>query len=260
MKNGGRLDASLGTVADLGLAEARERAAGVAAGVPRGERPAPGSWLQEFHLRGRSARLSRAYHELYCPSWAPGHAKRWLASLETHVFPRLPAKPMDALEPADLVAVLAPIWNTKNDTAKRIRPRIAAVFEWAHAAKRLNGPNLMTGIGRLLPVVKVPVKHMPALPWADVPAFYARAAAREAIAARAPCFQILTPVRPGEARGARWCEVQGSIWTIPPERMKSRREHEVPLSAPALAILDEMRGLDPEYVFPSPQRRQGGGP
>jgi integrase len=211
-KNGRRLDPSLGTLADLGLAEARERAREWRREFRKGNDPRQvhGSKSLTFEAAARS------YHDLYRPSWAPGHAKRWLASLERDVFPHLPAKPMDELEPADLVAVLAPIWNTKNDTAKRIRQRIAAVFEWAHAAKRLDGPNPMTGIGRLLPVVKAPVKHMPALPWADVPAFYARAAAREAIAARALCFQILTAVRPGEARGARWCEVQGSIWTAQP--------------------------------------------
>lgn len=95
---------------------------------------------------------------------------------------------------------------------------------------------------------------MPAMPWQDVPEFYARLMQRESVSAAALASSILTSCRPGEARGALWSEIQAKTWTIPPERMKARRAHVVPLTDPALAVLDRMQGLSPELVFVSPQR------
>jgi integrase len=94
--------------------------------------------------------------------------------------------------------------------------------------------------------------------WQDLPGFMADLARREGVSARTLEFIILTGVRSGEARGARWNEIEGNIWTVPGERMKRGVPHRVPLSPDALAVLDKVRGLDEDLIFPSVQRGKDG--
>ena len=103
-------------------------------------------------------------------------------------------------------------------------------------------------------------EHMAALPWRDVPAFIAELRAREGVSARCLEFLILTASRSGEARGARWDEIDGDVWTVPAERMKRGVPHRVPLTPEALAVLEKVRGLDADLIFPSPNMRGGAKP
>jgi Phage integrase family len=100
-------------------------------------------------------------------------------------------------------------------------------------------------------------EHMAALPWRDVPQFIGELRAREGISARCLEFLILTASRSGEARGARWTEIDGDIWTVPAKRMKRGVPHRVPLTPEALAVLEKVRTLDADLVFPSPNMRGG---
>ena len=146
-----------------------------------------------------------------------------------------------------MLKVLEPIWTAKPETASRVRGRIESILDFAKARGYRDGENPARWRGhldKLLPArSKVrEVEHHAALPYAELPAFLASLREQEGIAARALEFLILTAARTGEVIGARWNEIDllDKTWTVPAARMKAHREHRVPLSARALAILDEM--------------------
>ncbi|MCA0042196.1 tyrosine-type recombinase/integrase [Celeribacter sp. ASW11-22] len=131
---------------------------------------------------------------------------------------------------------------------------MSVIFDWAKGKGHYANENPVNGVDRVLPPVKKRAEHMPALPWGDVPSFFADLGEREGVSARCLSFLILTCVRSSEARGARWSEIKGDVWEIPAERMKAGVAHRVPLCAGALDVLEQVRGLDEELIFPSAQR------
>src|SRR4029077_906996 len=145
----------------------------------------------------------------------------------------------------DILAVLKPVWSTKAETASRLRGRIERVLNAAKAKGLRSGENPAAWRGHLENLLpkrqKLTRGHHAAMPHADVPAFVARLREREAVAALALEFSILTAGRSGEVLGARWSEVDldARVWTIPAKRMKAGREHRVPLSESALAVLEK---------------------
>jgi integrase len=135
------------------------------------------------------------------------------------------------------------------------RGRIEQVLDFAAALKMrdpLNPARMKGNLQHLFPGrSKASVRHHPAMPYAEVPDFLRELREREAIAARALGFLILTAARTGEVLGATWSEIGGDVWTVPTVRMKAGKAHRVPLSAPALAVLDQMREIrHSDYVFP----------
>ena len=188
------------------------------------------------------------------------HRAQWHNTLGSYVFPVLGEKPVDTIDVDDVLRVLTPLWTLRPETASRVRGRIERVLDWAHVKKyrQKENPARWRGyLDNLLPKrseVRA-VRHHEALPWRDIPAFMDALRTCEGIAARALEFAVLTAVRSGEVRGARWCEVEGDVWTIPGGRIKAKREHRVPLSPRAVAILDELPRLDGvELVFPGARR------
>ena len=180
-----------------------------------------------------------------------------MAALKLYVFPHFGSRPIETIGTADVLRVLAPIWTEKHDTARRVKQRLAAVFDWAKGAGHYPHENPVNGLNKALPAVKHRAEHMSALPWKELPGFVRMLREREGISARALEFIILTAARSGEARGARWSEIQGDVWTVPASRMKGGIAHRVPLSPEALAILNRVRDLDSDLVFPSPSRGAG---
>lgn len=151
--------------------------------------------------------------------------------------------------------VLSLIWSSKTETATRLRGRIESILDWATVSRFRQGENPARWRGHLEnplanPNKIAPVKNHPALPWREVGQFLAALRQREGVSARAVEFAILTACRSGEMRGARWDEIDldARVWTIPGERMKAGREHRVPLSAGAMALLASMPGLG-AFVF-----------
>jgi integrase len=152
---------------------------------------------------------------------------------------------------ADVKAILLPIWATKTETAQRVRGRIEAVLDYAAVHDLCDGTrNPARWKGVLDKVLPAPRKvatreHHAAAPYADVPSIMAALAGKSHVSALCLRFLILTAARSGEARGARWDEIDldAATWTIPASRMKAARPHRVPLSAPALEILKTMRSL-----------------
>jgi integrase len=174
-------------------------------------------------------------------------AAQWEQSLRDHAYSVLGQLPVAMVEKAHVLAVLTPLWSDKTVTADRLRGRIEQVLDWARAHGLRSGDNPAQwrgGLEHALPKaskVKT-VTHLAALPYVEIPSFMARLRAREGTVARLIEFVILTGSRLGEAQGARWGEidVDAGVWSVPPGRMKGKREHRVPLSDRALEILSEM--------------------
>ncbi len=249
--HGKRRELGLGSASLVSLAEAREDARKYRKIARRGGDPDT--------IRKRESltfeEAARKVHANLLPTWrSERHAEIWLTSLERYAFPHFGSRPIHTLGTADVLAALSPIWTEKHDTARRIKQRISVVFDWAKGAGHYLNENPVNGVQSSLPNVRHRAEHMSALPWQDLPRFMSELEDREGISARALEFIILTCLRSGEVRGARWSEIDGNVWSVPAERMKGGVAHRVPLSKPAQSVLEAVRGLDSEFVFPSIQR------
>jgi integrase len=179
------------------------------------------------------------------PGWKNAkHAAQWTATLETYVYPVFGNVSVADIDAPMVLKVLKPIWSTKTETARRVRGRIEAVLDWAKVHQMRSGENPARwrgGLQHALPSKPQSsvVKHHPALPYGEIAEFMAALRAEDGTAARCLEFTILTAARTSEAIGARWSEIdlKTAIWTIPASRIKAAREHRVPLSPPALALL-----------------------
>ena len=202
--------------------------------------------------------------EIHGEGWRDdGRSERqWRASLRDYAMWRLGELPVNRIGTADVMAVLLPIWREKRETARRVRQRISAVMRWAVAQGYREDNPAGDAIGAALPKTGGRTRHQPALPYPEVRGAMERVRASRAYPSTVLAFEflVLTACRSGEVRGARWDEVdlQAREWRIPPERMKANREHRVPLSTGALAVLRQARALsdDSELVFPSVRGRR----
>ena len=204
------------------------------------------------------------YVEAHKGSWSSQrHLQQWQASLAQYAYPVLADLPIAEIDSnsrgTDLIMrVVEPVWSRKTATASQLRGRIENVIDWATARGYRDGANPARWRGhldKLLPAKGkiAPVKHHAALPYADVPDFMRRLRAESGTTARALEFAILTAARISEALGARRSEIdrKARMWIVPAERMKARKEHRVPLSDAALAIIDAAPKGD--YLFPGPR-------
>jgi integrase len=190
------------------------------------------------------------------------HAAQWSATLAAYAYPVIGGLPVQGVDTGLVLRVLEPIWTAKPETASRLRGRLESILDFAKARGYRDGENPARWRGhldKLLPArSKVrEIEHHAALPYADLPAFLVALRTQGSSAARALEFLVLTAARTGEVIGARWNEIDllDKTWTVPGARMKARREHRVPLSARALAILAEMQAArhgeaDNAFVFP----------
>jgi integrase len=190
------------------------------------------------------------------------HLSQWKNTLVTYVSPVFGTLPVGSIDVGLVIKVLDPIWSTKPETASRVRGRIEAVLDWAGARGFRDPDNPARWKGRLEnllpPRSKVrAVKHHAALPFIEASHFMHSLRERDAVAARALEFAVLTAARTGEVLGAKWSEIdfKANIWTVPANRMKGGREHRVPLSDAAVAVLRPMLKVQQsDYVFPGDQR------
>ena len=150
-------------------------------------------------------------------------------------------RPISAIDGAQITEALVSIWTKKPETARRVKQRIERVCQWVKDGM----PLPFQGASKR-------VRHHPALSFAELPAFMSQLRKRDSISARALEFTILTTARTGEAIGAKWSEfdLDAGVWTIPAERMKAGKEHEVPLSKRAVELLTELPRERGGYVFP----------
>lgn len=211
-------------------------------------RPAPGPPPEAD--RGPSFRdAAAAYIDANSAAWRNAkHEAQWSSTLKTYAYPVLGDRPVDEIDTALVLAVLEPIWSTKAETASRLRGRIESILDWAKARGHRDGENPARWKGHLDKILPAKskvarVEHHAALPFKAMPAFMGDLRTRDGAAARALEFAILTAARTGEVIGAQWSEVdfEARVWTQPAARTKTHKEHRVPLSDAAMAILEAMR-------------------
>jgi len=256
----------LGPVALYGLAEARGKALDARRLRHEGIDPIEARRATRTRERLGAAKMvtfkqcAESYIKAHRAGWRnTKHAAQWEATLATYAEPIIGALPVQAIDTALVLRVLEPIWETKPETAGRLRGRIEVILDRAKVLKQREGENPARWRGhldKLLPrrsKVRA-VEHHAALPYGQLPSFLAVLREQEGIAASALEYTILTAVRTGEIIGATWDEINllDKTWTIPAERMKAGKEHRIPLSGRAIVILEEMQRHaleDTTFVF-----------
>ena len=198
---------------------------------------------------------------MHATTWKDGGKteRRWRAILAKYAFPRLGGKPVSAVTTADVLAVLVPHWATKRETMRKLRHEIGAIMRWAVAQGFREDNPAGESLGAALPKASQRRQHQRALPYAEVAGALVKVQESDAWPATKLAFEFLTltATRSGEVRGARWSEVDlaAQMWAVPAERMKSGREHRVPLSGRAMAILEAAKALSDgrrdSLIFPS---------
>jgi len=259
----------LGPVHAIPLADARKRAAECRRmrldGIdPIEARSEHRSWKKLEAARGKTFdACAAAYLDAHNDGWRNAkHREQWRNTLSSYASPVLGSLPVQAVDLALVMKALEPIWKAKPETASRLRGRIEAVLDWAKVRGYRVGENPARWRGhldKLLPArAKIQkVVHHPALPYSEIADFIVSLRTQEGIAACALEFLILTAARTGEIIGARWDEVDlnEKVWVVSGERMKTGREHRVPLSGPALAVFKKMKEIgESDFVFPGGKR------
>ena len=263
-RSGKSREMGLGSLKAVGLAAARLKAAECRAQLADGIDPCAARDAERAQQAIQDARAitfdqcADAFITSHSSAWKNSkHVAQWKATLRTYVSPVFGPLSVQAVDVALVMKVLEPIWATKPETAARIRGRIESVLNWAKARGYRTGENpaLWKGhLDNLLPARSkiAKVKHHTALPYDQTSQFMDTLRRQDGVAPRALEFAILTAARTGEIIGARWDEIDLAVkvWTVPAARMKSGREHRVPLSAEALAVLNKVsRGEPDDFVF-----------
>ena len=258
----------LGPYPDVSLAEARELATDARKQLLKGIDP-----LTDKRARQRDARAARCdmlsfaecaekYIDAQAPGWSnPKHIDQWRNTLKNVAGPVFGHLPVDQVDTALIMRCIEPLWTTKTETASRLRGRIESVLDWATVRGYRGGDNPARWRGHLDKLLPRPsqvarVKHHAALPYTEAGAFLQTLRDDPGIASPALEFTILTAARTNEVIQAEWseCDLDLGIWVVPAERMKSKREHRVPLSDDAVSVLKAVEGRSQRYVFPGHKR------
>lgn len=271
MLNGKSRDIGLGAANGpdaISLADARDAAAALRLKVKAGIDP-----LEERQREAAEARAAaqatkiagitfKAVAEAYIAANEDGwrnakHRQQWTNTLVTYAYPVIGDLPVAEVGTAHVLQILEPIWKAKPETASRIRGRIETILDAAKARGYRDGENPARWRGHIAQILPARARlsrgHHKAMPYEAIPAFVAQLRAREAVAALALEFTILTAARTSEVLGASWAEVDldKAVWTIPAARMKAGREHRVPLAPRAVEILKATKLLGKDWLFPA---------
>jgi integrase len=264
MLNGKAREMGLGSLLAVSLDDARVKANEARGHLSAKRDPIAVRDAEEKAKRLEAARAltfdqcAEAYIKAHRAGWRNAkYAAQWVSTLKTYVSPVFGKLPVQDVDETLVMKVLEPIWETKTETATRVRSRIELVLDWAKARKYRTGENPARWRGHLdhlLPrrLSVQPVRNHPALPYAEAAAFMMELRTRAGVAAKALEFAILTAARISEATLTQWDEInlEAGVWTLPASRMKSKREHRVPLSSAALKLLGGMKRQAGGYVFP----------
>jgi integrase len=260
-----RRDIGLGGFPDVTLARAREQAREAKEMIKQGTDPVEQRKSARGALMAAQARgvsfdeCARQFIESKTVEFSnPKHAAQWTNTLRDYASPLIGRLPVAEVELAHIVKVLEPIWQTKTETATRVRGRIESVLAWATVSGYREGDNPARWKSNLDAVLPKPAKlknvqHHKALPWQDMNDFMQKLRQRQGMGARCLEFTILTGLRSGEVRGAKWQEIdlKANTWTVPAERMKMKKAHTVPLCDDAVKLLEQLpKFKDNELAFP----------
>lgn len=253
--NGKRQDIGLGSSKVVSLKEAREAAFATRQKIAQGIDPVA-ERKQERQVIPTFRRAAEMVHEEHEKAWKNGkHQNQWIATLKTYAFPKMGDRLVGEIEGPLIRDVLAPIWLSKPETARRVRQRIGTVLDWSYARGFRATEAPMRSLSKGLPRQPKKDNHFAALPYASVPGFIEKLSARESVGRVALEALILTAARSGEIRGATWSELEldAALWTIPAERMKMGRVHVVPLAPQAVAVFERAKKFKAgasDLVFP----------
>lgn len=270
-ERGRRRQLGLGLVSDVSLEAVRRKAGEIRAAIRddrkvEGHRPFDGTRRSQPAAAGPMTFRGafEAFFELKARQLSnPKHAAQWRSTMEAYVFPGIGGRSITDIGAAEIIDVLKPIWNEKPETAKRVLQRMRAVFEAAIVRGDRLSASPTTGVAKVLGQRRLgPVRHHPAMPYHQVPEFVRRLRTLDGWPATRLAFEllILTAARSGEVRLAKHEEFDApaKLWIVPPERMKAREAHAVPLCPRALAIIAEARKFYPhsQLLFPGTVDRQ----
>lgn len=266
MVGGRRRDMGLGGYPDVTLAGARDAARKARERIAEGVDPIEERRARKSALRAEAARVvtfeeaAKAYIAAHGDSWRNDkHRQQWENTLSTYAYPKIGKLAVRDIGLAHVLSILEPIWKERTETATRLRGRIERILGWATVRGYREGLNPARWRDHLDQQLAVPKRiansqHHAALPFGEIGGFMDRLRAAPGMGARALEFTILTAARSGEVRGATWSEIDldRAVWTVPGERMKMGREHRVPLSPDAVALLQALpRIAGSDLVFPA---------
>lgn len=250
---------SLGSYPNIGLKQARIKATEARGKVNRGCCPSSEKKASKASIKLPASPLfsefSLAYIQTMRPKWRnQKHADQWVSTVQTYAFPYVGSKRLDEIDTPDIQSILMPIWLTKPETASRLRGRLERILSAAITSKHRSASNPAIWKGHLenlLPSHQSAEKHHEALPYAAIPEFMAELRDMVGVSTLALEFTILNASRTGEVLLGKRSEIEGNVWNIPGNRMKSGRSHQVPLCQKALEILAIAKSLDPysDYLF-----------
>jgi len=243
------------TLADARFSAAEQRKLAKSGTDPIAARAAP---IDQVHVPTFSE-CADHYIAAHAPGWRNAkHAAQWRSTLATYAIPVVGPLPVNAVTDRHILSILEPIWTRKTETAKRVQCRLENILDWAAAMKYRDGENPARWRGYLDKLLPRPsrvkkVRHHPAMPYTEVPGFFAELAVKGGLSALALRFLILTACRTSEVLHARRWEfdLAAAIWTIPATRMKALREHRVPLPESAVTLLGALPQIaGNDYLFP----------
>jgi integrase len=258
--DGRRRDIGLGSLSCLSLAQARDAAAQL--------RRDPKAGIDVVAVRKREQNIIPTFkaaalkvHAEHKAAWKNGkHQAQWIRTLEVYVFPMIGDRIVSDIEGPSIRDLLAPIWLSKPETARRVRQRVGTVLDWAFAKGYRGTEAPMRSLARGLPRQPRKSGHFAAMSFADVPALVASLRERMSVGRLALEWLILTAARSGEVRGCHWSEIDldRKLWTIPAPRMKAGKVHIVPLCDAAIDVLKRaeiFRSPLSDLVFPGQNPR-----
>jgi len=265
-----RCTIGLGPYPEISLSEARNKARAYKKDIREGKDPLTEkrrikAGLMRLNGRMTFDEVARLCHEKKLSEFKNiKHGKDWFSSIERFANPVIGKLPVDEVDLKHILKILEPIWTEKTETATRVRQRLEQILSFATVCNYRSGDNPARWNGHLDAILPKPgkikkVKHFPALPWREIGAFMAALRKRDGMGARCLEFIILTACRSGEARLAVWNEIdpESETWTIPGNRVKTEKEHKVPLVPDAVKLLKSLpRFQGSNYIFTAPR----GGP
>jgi len=254
--NGRRREIGLGSAKIVSVANARNNAHQNLVLVSEGIDPI--EVRKQDSLIPKFEKAARKVYEDNRPTWRNAkHAAQFITTLETYAFPVIGNMSVKEINSSHILTILSPIWVTKSETAKRVRQRLSTVFKYCVAKQWRSDDPANIAIIEALPYLKKKVQHRKSISYNNVSDFIKVILSSSAgVSTKLGLeFLILTATRSGEVRKACWNEIDGSLWTIPAERMKAGVAHRIPLPARCIEILNLAREINKgsEYIFEGTQ-------
>lgn len=263
-----RREIGLGGFPDVSLAQARDLAREAKASIRSGTDPVEERKTLKASLAAAQRRgltfeeAAERYLSVKLEEFKnPKHRQQWTNTLQTYALPQIGKMLVEDITVQDVLRVLQPIWQTKTETASRVRARIEAILSWATVAGHRSSDNPARWAGNLKEMLPAPTKlaqptHQPAIQIEDAPRWFSALRQRKGNGARSLEFAALTASRSKEVRGAQWDEINwnSALWIIPAARMKMSREHRIPLSEQAIALLEALPRFEGSpLIFTAPR-------